>query len=95
MPLKAAVPDPEELAIAALHFLAEDAERLGRFLALTGIDPGSIRAAAGEPHFLASVLEHLLNDEALLMAFAANNRLAPEAVARAHARLGGRDAAFD
>ena len=38
-----------ELAIAALGFLGAEPERLGRFLALTGIAPRSIRAAAREP----------------------------------------------
>lgn len=89
MPPKPAMPDPEDLAIAALGFLAEDPERLGRFLALTGVDPGSIRLAAREPHFLASVLDHLITDEALLVAFAANNRIQPETVARAHTKLSG------
>lgn len=81
--------DPEATAIAALGFLAADTERLGRFLALTGLDPGSLRAAAREPHFLGSVLDHLLNDEALLLAFAANHRIQPAAVAAARQRLGG------
>ena len=43
----------EALAIAALTFIAEEPERLGRFLALTGIGPESLRAAAREPGFLA------------------------------------------
>lgn len=81
--------DPEATAIAALGFLAADTERLGRFLALTGIDPGSLRAVAREPHFLGSVLDHLLGDEALLLAFAANHRIEPEAVVVARRRLGG------
>lgn len=77
----------ENCAIAALSFLAADPERLGRFLALTGLSPENIRAAAAEPHFLASVLDHLLADESLLLAFAANNALAPEHVALARAVL--------
>ena len=41
----------EALAIAALTFIAEEPERLGRFLALSGIGPESLRAAASEPGF--------------------------------------------
>ncbi len=82
--------DPEALAIAALGFLAEDGERLNRFLALTGIEPAGIRAAAQEDGFLVSVLDYLLADEPLLLAFTANARLRPEAVAAARARLGRR-----
>src|SRR5262245_58106192 len=48
----------ERLAIAALAFIAEEPERLGRFLALTGIGPESIRTAAHEPQFLLGVLDH-------------------------------------
>ncbi len=52
----------EALAIAALSFLAAEPERLGGFLALTGIGPESIRDAAGEPHFLAGVLDHVVSE---------------------------------
>src|SRR5262249_36350748 len=47
------------LAVAALGFIAAEPERLGRFLALSGIGPDSIRAAAREPQFLAGVLDHI------------------------------------
>ena len=39
----------EGLAVAALGFIAAEPERLGRFLALSGIGPDSIRTAAREP----------------------------------------------
>lgn len=90
MALKHERPDPEAMAIDALGFLAEDVERISRFLAITGIEPGSLRAAASEPLFLVSVLDHLLADEALLLAYAANRRIAPETLADARQRLGGR-----
>lgn len=81
--------DPEALAIAALGFLAEESERLSRFLSLTGLEAGNLRQAAQEPHFLGSVLDHLLNDEALLLTFSADRRLSPDAVVRARQRLPG------
>ena len=61
----------EGLAIQALTFLAGEPERLGRFLAATGIGPTEIRAAAGEPGFLAGVLDYLAADDRLIAAFAA------------------------
>lgn len=81
----------EAVAIEALGFLAAEPERLGRFLAITGIDPEAIRAAAAEPNFLAGVIEHVIGDERLLLEFAAHSQTNPAEVARASAVLGGRD----
>lgn len=82
-------PDDESLAIRALSFLAGDAERLGRFLAVTGLGPETIRRAASDPGFLAAILDYLASDETLLVAFAANAGVLPDAVTRARQRLGG------
>ena len=79
----------EQLAIAALGFIADEPERLGRFLAMTGLGPGSLRNAAREPHFLAGVLDHVAADETLLVAFAAQHEVDPDAVMRARDELGG------
>jgi hypothetical protein len=81
----------EGLAVAALGFIAAEPERLGRFLALSGIGPDSIRAAARESQFLAGVLDHITSDERLLLAFAAENDIDPEAVMRARDVLAGPD----
>ena len=91
MPPRSPRPDPEALAIAALTFLAGDPERIGRFLSLTGIAPSGLRAAAGEPLFLVSVLDHLMADESLLMAFSAQAGFAPETVAQARYALAPMD----
>jgi hypothetical protein len=80
---------PETLAIEALGFLASDEERLGRFLALTGLGPENLRAAAASPGFLGSVLAHLTQDESLLLDFAATAGVRPEDVGRAAMRLAG------
>ena len=45
-PLPAAREAAEMLAVQALTFIAEDPERMGRFLAATGLEPGQIRAAS-------------------------------------------------
>jgi Protein of unknown function (DUF3572) len=80
--------EAEALAIQAT-FIAEDPERLSRFLGMTGIDVEQIRFAAREPGFLAGVLEHMLGDESLLIAFAASAGIDPAEVARARGALGG------
>lgn len=76
------------LAVQALAFIAEDDGRLSGFIASTGIAVQSIRDAAREPNFLTGVLEHILADENLLIAFAASTGLDPAEVARARQALG-------
>jgi Protein of unknown function (DUF3572) len=79
----------ETLAIQALAFIAEEPERLAYFLNMTGIESSDIRAAAREPRFLAGVLEHMLGDESLLLAFAAGAGIDPADLTRARSMLGG------
>jgi hypothetical protein len=78
----------ESLAVQALSFLACEPERLARFLALTGIGPDRIRAAAASPGFLAGVLDHLASEDALVTAFAAETGIKPEEVEKARRMLG-------
>jgi hypothetical protein len=73
----------ETIAIDALTFLAADPVLLDRFLALSGIGPENLRAAAAEPGFLAAVLDHIASDEKLLLAFAAHAGQKPEDIAKA------------
>jgi hypothetical protein len=77
------------LAVSALVFIAADADRLDRFLSLTGLGPHNLRTAAADPAFLSSVLDYLVGDEELLLACAAEAGLKPEAIARAHHALSG------
>ena len=79
----------ETLAIQALTFIANEPERLGRFLAVTGIGPAEIRAASREPRFLAGVLEYLVSDHKLAAEFAAESGCEPDHLAKAHVVLGG------
>ncbi len=74
---------PETVATRALSFLAADFERLGRFLAMSGLDPATVRQAARDPAFLPAVLDHLLGDERLLLAFSESEGRGPETVAEA------------
>ncbi|MFM9858474.1 DUF3572 domain-containing protein [Pseudoxanthobacter sp. M-2] len=79
----------ESLGVDALVFLADDEDRLDRFLALTGLAPGDLRGLSTSPGFLAGVLDHLMSDERLLVAFAEEHRLDPTTIARASALLNG------
>jgi hypothetical protein len=79
----------EALAIQALTFIGADEERLGRFLAVTGIGPAEIRAAARQPGFLSGVLEYMASDDRLIAAFAGENNLDPADVDRGRVALAG------
>jgi hypothetical protein len=79
----------EALAIQALTFIAQDGERLGRFLAETGMGPAQIREAAHMPGFLAGVLDYLAGDERLIESFAAEAGFDPALIERARLALNG------
>ena len=73
----------EALAIRALGFVAADPELLPRFLAITGIEAGSIRQAAREPGFLAGVLQFIAAHEPTLMRFVEESGIPPQQVSAA------------
>jgi hypothetical protein len=91
--MKKRLPMPQEaaeaLAIQALTFIAGDGERLGRFLAITGIGPAEIREVARDQGFLAGVLDHLASDDRLLLAFSSETGCDPADIGKALAALGG------
>jgi Protein of unknown function (DUF3572) len=78
----------ETVAVQALSFLAGDPERLGAFLAETGIGPESLRKSAADPHFLVSVLDFILRDDVTVKAFANASQLHPTNIAAAREALG-------
>lgn len=79
----------ERLALDALGWMAGQPEVLGALLAASGAGPADLRTMAREPEFLGFVLEHLLADEAALLAFAAEAGIDPTLPARARAALPG------
>ncbi|MBR0692855.1 DUF3572 domain-containing protein [Bradyrhizobium lablabi] len=93
--MKKPVHNPREVAeivaIQALSFIAGDPERLGLFLAETGIGPETLRSAASDPQFLASVLDFVMRDDAMVKAFASASELHPTNIAAAHQVLGERN----
>jgi hypothetical protein len=89
--LKKPVQNPREVAeivaIQALSFIAGEPERLGLFLAESGICPETLRNAAADPRFLASVLDFVMRDDATVKAFASASQLHPTNIAAAHQAL--------
>lgn len=83
------------MAIAALHFVASDSELMSRFLAISGIDPAMIRKAAGEPGFLAGVLDFVLAHEPTLLRFAEETGRNPASVLAARRRLPAGDDGYE
>ena len=88
-PSSAARQAAEMLAIQALSFIAEEPERLNGLLNATGLSLDRLRESATAPDFLAGVLEHMLADESLLLAFADSAAIDPADVSRARTALGG------
>jgi hypothetical protein len=83
------------LAVEALAFLGADVARLERFLAITGLGPHNLRRAAADSGFLVSVLDYVVGDDRLLVAFAAQSGRRPEDVVRASEALGGPPPGYD
>jgi len=74
----------ENVAVGAFSFLTSDEERLGRFLAVSGLRPDTIRDAASSPGFLAGILDYVVSDEPLLIALAKELDTKPEHIMQAH-----------
>ena len=89
--MKKPVKNPREVAeivaIQALSFIAGEPERLGLFLAESGIGPETLRTSAADPRFLASVLDFVMRDDATVKAFAKVAELHPTNIAAAHQAL--------
>ena len=81
----------EIVAVQALSFIAGDPERLGQFLAETGLGPQTLRTAASDPQFLKSVLDFVMRDDATVKALATATQLHPTNIAAAHQAIGDPD----
>ncbi len=91
----------EDIAVAALGWMAGDADVLGSFLAASGLSasglPASgasvsgLRAGAADPAFLGGVLDFVLQRDDWVLAVAGAAGVAPDAVLAARAALPGGD----
>jgi hypothetical protein len=75
-PLNAA--EATDVALKMLGFIASDSTQLERFCGLSGLGENDIRANIGEASFLAFVYDYVLQDESLVVSFAASEGLKPE-----------------
>ncbi len=82
----------EQIAISALVWLSGNEELLPVFLGSTGADADSLRAQAGNPAFLGSVLEFLTMDDAWVVAFCDVEGLKYDEPLRARYALPGSEA---
>ncbi len=79
----------ETVAAQALAWLAAEEELLGVFLGASGASAEDLRASAGTPEFLASVLDFLAMDDAWVTRFCDAAGLPYTAVMEARAALPG------
>jgi len=79
----------EILALEGLTWLAGQEEGFRRFLDLSGMDGGALRAAAGRPETGIAVLDFLLAHEDLLLEFCESAGVEPGALHLARHRLEG------
>ena len=82
-----AAPDAANLALAALGWVLQEEDRAARFLALTGLDPDTLRAGLGQPQVQASVLDFLANHEPDMLRCAEALAVTPEELAAAGREL--------
>lgn len=79
----------EEVAFLATSFIAANEDYLSQFLSLSGASLQDLRLRLQDPDFLGSILDFLLNQEDLLLAFCAQNNLTPQNVWKARASFPG------
>jgi len=79
----------ETLALKALAFLADEDETIGRFLGSSGLYPQDLRERLDDPTLLAAVLDFVLSDDKLLLAFAQRESVDPKLVHTARRALPG------
>ena len=85
--------DPAETwALQALAWILSEDTRAGKFVALTGIEPGDLRARAGDPAVMEAALGFLEGHEPDLFACAAYLGVAPIELVSARHRLAGTQA---
>ena len=74
---------------SALSYLADDVSLLSQFLVQSGVGPDHVRTHHQDPEFLGSVLDFILQDDAVVMAFADYAGVAPDLIAVARYQLPG------
>ncbi|OAN69813.1 hypothetical protein A8B78_21445 [Jannaschia sp. EhC01] len=81
----------ETRALSLLAWLAGEEEILPQFMGATGLGEDDLRASAGEPEFLASVMDFILMDDAWILQGAEATGIAAQDFAMIRAALPGGD----
>jgi len=81
----------EALAFRAVAFLAADQAYMADFLSRSGISADTLADLVEDRDFLTGVLDHLLADESLLLAFCGNTGIDPADVLPARHALSPSD----
>jgi hypothetical protein len=81
----------ERVGIQVLGWLAGHDDMLTQFLGMTGIAADDLRSRASEPEFLGFVLDFLLSDDAMVMAFCEDAQMATDTPMLARGALPGGD----
>ena len=79
----------ETLAARAFSWVAEDADRLNAFMAMTGAAPADMLRNAASPTFLGTVLDYILTEDAIVIGFCDSCDLPYTAPMQARALLPG------
>lgn len=79
----------EALALRALAFILADERHRDRFLRLSGIAVDGLKTDLADPAVLGGVLDFLLGDEAMLIAFCDGEGIDPAVPGRARMALPG------
>jgi hypothetical protein len=78
-----------DMALKILNFIAIDDDRLLRFCSLSGLGIDDFRNGISDTTFQAMIFDQALQDEDLMVAFAAEHQLTPELIAKARRALPG------
>ena len=71
----------------ALDHLAQNPEQLAEFMGISGLSVDGLRRAVATDSFRRGLLDHVVQNEPLLIAICSANSLGPETVMRLWARL--------
>lgn len=81
------VTNPETMALQALAWILSESGRAARLLDLTGLDPATLRARAGDPTLLAAAIGFLESYEPDLIACADALDVSPAVLVEARRQL--------
>ena len=85
----------EVLALQAITFIGAEEKALNGFLAQTGSGIDELRDQIADTAFLAGILDFMLSDESLLLAFCDQENIRPEFVIQARRAMPGGENLWD